>query len=78
MAVAQKAFAPGEEEVVWAVRIVVADQKAERQGRGAWTLDSKMIDAPVVGKARAIVGRAEACGIDVEVVKEKWKEQEPE
>ncbi|MCJ1228399.1 hypothetical protein MMC12_005060 [Toensbergia leucococca] len=78
VAVAQKAFAPGEEEVVWAVRIVVADQKAERQGRGAWTLDSKMIDAPVVGKARAIVGRAEACGIDVEVVKEKWKEQEPE
>ena len=76
--VAQKAFAPSSQEVVWAVRIVVADKKADQQGRGAWTLDGKMIDVPVVGKARSIVSKAEACGIDVEAVKEQWKNQEPE
>lgn len=62
----------------WAVRCVIADEKAEKQGRGAWTLDGKMIDAPVSGKARAIVKKAEACGMDVEGLREKWKDQEPE
>ena len=32
--IAQKAFAPREDEIVWAVRILIADQKADRQGRG--------------------------------------------
>jgi citrate lyase subunit beta-like protein len=76
--VCQRAFSPDDKEVEWAVRIVIADRKADQSGRGAWTLDGKMIDAPVVGKARAIVQKAELCGIDVESVKEKWKEQEPE
>jgi len=57
---------------------VVADEKAERAGRGAWTLDGKMIDVPVVGKARAVVEKARVCGIDVEGVRERWRDQEPE
>ena len=76
--IVQNAFAPGEEELQWAVRIITADQKADQQGRGAWTLDGQMIDAPVVGKARSIVRKAEACGLDVVSVKEKWKDQGPE
>lgn len=76
--VAQRSFSPGEGEVEWAVRIFVGNQKAEEKGRGAWTMDGKMIDAPVVGKARAIIERAKLCGIDVGAVMEKWKGQEPE
>lgn len=76
--VVQRAFAPSEKEVEWAVRVVIADGKADEQGRGAWTLDGKMIDAPVSGKARSVVRRAERCGIDVDAVREKWKDQEPE
>lgn len=71
-------FGPGEAEVQWAVRVVIADYKASAEGRGAWTLDGKMIDAPVVGKARAIILRAESCGFDVASVVDKWKNQEPE
>ncbi|KAG4438520.1 hypothetical protein IFR05_005994 [Cadophora sp. M221] len=74
----QRAFAPGEKEVEWAVRVVIADGKADGEGRGAWTLDGKMIDVPVVGKARSVVERAERCGFDVEALREKWKGQEPE
>jgi len=74
----QRLFAPEAEEVEWAVRVVVADEKAERAGRGAWTLDGKMIDAPVSGKARAVVAKAERCGFDVEGLRAKWKGQEPE
>jgi citrate lyase subunit beta-like protein len=76
--VAQRAFAPGEKEVEWAMRVVIGDEKADAGGRGAWTLDGKMIDAPVVGKAKAVVKRAELCGIDVDAAREKWKQQEPE
>jgi citrate lyase subunit beta-like protein len=79
VAVAQRVFAASEEEVVWAVRVVVADEKAGRAGRGAWALDGKMIDRPVVGKARGIVERAKREGVvDVEAVTERWKGQEPE
>lgn len=78
VAIAQKAFGPSEDEVVWAARVMIADAKAGEQGRGAWTLDGKMIDAPVVGKAKSLVSKAEACGFHVNAVKEKWKNQEPE
>lgn len=75
---AQRIFSPGEKEVEWAVRVSIADEKADRQGRGAWTLDGKMIDVPVVGKAKSIVKKAELCGFDVEAMREKWKDQNPE
>lgn len=73
----QSIFSPSEGEVEWAVRIVIANEKADRQGRGAWTLDDKMIDAPVVGKAKAIVSRAEKCGIDIARMMKMWAKEEP-
>ena len=76
--ITQKAFAPSDEELSWATRIVIAGLKADSQGRGAWTLDGKMIDAPVIGKAKSLVTRAQACGLDTEAVREQWQHQEPE
>ncbi|KAK1965587.1 HpcH/HpaI aldolase/citrate lyase family protein [Colletotrichum sublineola] len=78
VALVQKLFAPGEKEVEWAIRVAIADEKASKAGRGAWTLDGMMIDAPVTGKANAIITRAERCDIDVLSLREKWKGQEPE
>ncbi|KAH9840480.1 citrate lyase beta subunit [Teratosphaeria destructans] len=74
----QEVFSPSPEEAEWAVRCLIADAKADAQGRGAWTLDGKMIDVPVVGKARAIVAKAEVCGIDVKGLREKFKDEEPQ
>lgn len=76
--IVQEIFTPNEKEVEWAVRLVIADKKADEQGRGAWTLDGKMIDAPVVGKAKALFAKAVACGVDVDRIREKWLHQEPE
>lgn len=78
VAVCHKAFSPGKKEVEWAARIVIADEKASKAGRGAWTLDGKMIDVPVVKKAQAVLKHAEVCEIDVNAVREQWKGQEPE
>ncbi|KAK4989168.1 hypothetical protein LTR66_007125 [Elasticomyces elasticus] len=74
----QGIYGPEEKEVEWAMRVVIADEKADRAGRGAWTLDGKMIDVPVAGKAKGIVAKAKLCGYDVDAVREKWKGQEPE
>lgn len=74
----QSVFSPSEQETEWAVRIVIADKKADEQGRGAWTLDGKMIDVPVVGKAKAIVAKAELCGFDVKALQDKFKDEEPQ
>ena len=76
--VVQRVFAPGSQEVEWAVRVTIADAKAGEQGRGAFTFQGKMIDAPVVGLARSIVNKAKACDIDIVAVEEKWKHQEPD
>lgn len=74
----QRMFGPGQAETEWAVRVCIADDKAAASGRGAWTLDGQMIDAPVTGKARAIVAKAEQCGINVGELRTKWESQEPE
>ncbi|KAF2468250.1 beta subunit of citrate lyase [Lindgomyces ingoldianus] len=76
--VCQRSFSPGEKEIEWSVRVAIADEKADRAGRGAWTLDGKMIDVPVVKKARDVIEKAKLCDFDVNAVKEKWKDQEPE
>ncbi|KAJ5109153.1 hypothetical protein N7456_005828 [Penicillium angulare] len=76
--VANDIFGPDAEELVWAVRVVVADEKAAGQGRGAWTLDGKMIDVPVAMKAKGIMKKGEACGVDVGALRREWEHQEPE
>lgn len=78
VATVQRAFAPSNEELSWAVRLLVAEPKAEEEGRGAWTLDGKMIDAPVITRARRLVERAKACRVDLEALEKRWKGQKPE
>ncbi|KAI0854428.1 beta subunit of citrate lyase [Daldinia vernicosa] len=74
----QRYFTPSEKELEWAVRVNIADEKAAAEKRGAWGLDGRVIDRPVAARAKAIVGRAEKCGLDVDGLREKWKDQEPE
>lgn len=74
----QRVFSPEQEEVEWAVRIVISQRKAEERGRGAWALDGKMIDKPVEGKAHAVVEKAARCGINTQALMERFEDQEPE
>ncbi|CAK4032741.1 Citrate lyase subunit beta, mitochondrial [Lecanosticta acicola] len=78
VSVVQEVYSPSEKEAEWAVRIVICDKKADEQGRGAWTMDGKMIDVPVVGKAKAVVAKAEVCGFDVKSLMEKFKDEQPQ
>lgn len=53
-------FSPSPEEVEYARRVVAAFEDAEAQGRGATSLDGKMIDVPIVKRARSLLAAQDA------------------
>lgn len=63
IAVIHQGFAPGADEIDRALRIVAAFKEAEARGVGVVSLGSKMIDAPVVERARRLVAAAQAVGL---------------
>ncbi len=48
-------FSPSKAEIEHARRVVVAFEEAETAGRGSTSLDGKVIDVPVVKRARAVL-----------------------
>lgn len=57
------AFAPSSKELATAQEIVAAFEEAERAGLAVVSLGAKMIDPPVVERARRLVRRAAAIGL---------------
>ena len=49
-------FTPTAEEVAWARRVIEALAAAEREGLGAFVVDGRMVDYPIVERARDILG----------------------
>jgi citrate lyase subunit beta / citryl-CoA lyase len=60
--VIHEAFAPSQIEIEKALKIVAAFEEAQQRGLGVVSLGSKMIDPPVVERARKLVTRAKAMG----------------
>jgi len=52
-----EAFTPPAEDVAYARQLIVADEKAAAEGRGSFTVDGKMIDIPVIYRARRLLAR---------------------
>ena len=75
--ICEEAFSPSDDEVAWALRIVRSDKLFAEQGRGAWALEGKMIDAPVIAKGRAILEKARLCGKDIEAIEEALNTEGP-
>jgi citrate lyase subunit beta / citryl-CoA lyase len=55
---ANAAFAPSPGELAFARRVVAAARDAGEKGRGAFTVDGRMIDLPFLKRAQAIVASA--------------------
>ncbi len=51
------AFAPTQADIAWARRVVEASEEAAGRNVGAFTLDGRFIDAPIVTRARAVLAR---------------------
>lgn len=58
----QEAFTPSDVEISQALRLVEAFAAHQASGQGAFALDGKMVDAPVVKAAERLLGRARAAG----------------
>lgn len=70
IAVIHKAFAPEAREIDRAQKIVLAFEKAEKEGLGVVSLGSKMIDPPVVKRALRTVNLAET----LEIIPQDWRD----
>jgi citrate lyase subunit beta/citryl-CoA lyase len=57
-----EAFSPSDREITYAYRVFDAIASAKEQGKGAISLDGKMIDAPIVERARIILETARELG----------------
>jgi len=58
----QTAFTPNDEAISYARRIVETFEASQKEGRGAYSLDGKMIDLPLLKNAQKVLERARAAG----------------
>jgi citrate lyase, beta subunit len=58
-----KIYTPDEKEILKAERVIQAIRDAEARGSGVISLDGKMVDRPVVERAKRVLALAEASGI---------------
>ena len=56
-------FAPTQKEVDHAERVIAAADEAERNGSGVVSLNGKMVDSPIIERAKLVLQRAAASGI---------------
>ena len=62
MSVVQEAFTPSREAIEYAVRVIETFDSSQREGKGAYALDGKMIDMPLLKNAQKVLDRARAAG----------------
>jgi citrate lyase beta subunit len=58
----QAAFTPGDDEIEQAQRILAAYRRHQEAGQGAFAMDGKMVDAPIVKAAERVMARVRAAG----------------
>ena len=58
----QTAFTPSDEAVTYARRVIETFEAHQSQGKGAYELDGKMIDMPLLKNAQKVLDRARAAG----------------
>lgn len=63
VALANQAFRPSDAEIAHALRVAAAAEQAGAQGLGAWLVDGRMVDAPFLRRALAIVATARRLGL---------------
>lgn len=65
--IVHRVYTPTSEELRKALRVIEALKEAEGKGSGVVALDGRMIDKPVVERARRVIDLAHAAGIDTEL-----------
>jgi len=58
--VTQEAFTPSDDAISYAKRVVESFEASQKEGKGAYALDGKMIDMPLLRNAQKVLDRAKA------------------
>lgn len=56
-------YTPSQEQIDYALRVIEGYERAQTDGRGVFTLDGKMIDAPLVAVQQRVLERARRAGV---------------
>lgn len=56
-------YAPTKEEIRHAERVLEAMEEAKREGKGVFSLDGKMVDAPIINRAKTTIDLAKVLGL---------------
>jgi citrate lyase subunit beta/citryl-CoA lyase len=56
-------YAPTKEEIDYAKKVMEAKEEAEREGLGVFSLNGKMVDAPIINRAKTTLELAKILGI---------------
>ncbi len=58
-----KIFAPSKKEVLWAIEVLEAASEAEAMGLGVVSLNGRMVDAPIIARAKDMMELAKSSGV---------------
>ena len=61
--VIHRAYTPSQDEIEWAKKVIDALEEGKKAGKGAVSLNGRMIDRPVAKRAERIIALAKAAGI---------------
>jgi citrate lyase subunit beta/citryl-CoA lyase len=56
-------FAPSTDEIRYAKRVLKGVEEAEKEGKGVFAIDGKMVDAPVISRAKTVIEIANLLGL---------------
>lgn len=56
-------FSPSIQDIEYARKVVMAEAEALKTGRGAFTVDGKMVDKPIIERAKKLVDKAQKWGL---------------
>jgi citrate lyase subunit beta/citryl-CoA lyase len=63
ISVIHRAFTPEKAQIQYALRVLDAMSLAEKEGKGVFSLDGRMVDAPIIQRARRTVNLAQKLGL---------------
>jgi len=57
------AYSPSPEEIEYAQNVIKAMEDAKAEGKGVFSYEGKMIDAPIILRAETVIKKAKLAGI---------------
>jgi len=61
--VVNQIFSPSIHEIEYAKKVLIAYEEAQKTGKGAFSVDGKMVDKPIIERANKLIKKAEKWGV---------------